>query len=190
MLLPRIGGITSLVHQTHLHHSVKMGLVWVRWVCGEYIEKGRQYTAICKRTRLEIRSLTPFLGYGSCTTLLQYSRYGTYMDFRSPLPVLFLRASIPPFTWTPQKWVEPGFNPLYTFHMRTLNRVQPAFYTRVQPTSKGGLNSHLSEFEVLEKNGRSRTNADQRRNPSCAERLERGQYPKAAPGFPLQRGSL
>ena len=29
-LLPRIGRITSLVHQTHLHHSVKMGLgtIW------------------------------------------------------------------------------------------------------------------------------------------------------------------
>ena len=69
----------------------------------------------------------------------------------------------PPFTWAPQKWVEPGFNPLYTFHMRTSNRVQPAFYTRVQPTSEGGLNSHLSEFEVLEKmadRGRMRTNAE------------------------------
>ena len=70
---------------------------------------------------------------------------------------------LPPFTWTPQKWVEPGFNPLYTFHMRTSNRVQPAFYTRVQPTSEGWLNSHLSEFEVLEKmadRGRMRTNAE------------------------------
>ena len=77
----------------------------------------------------------------------------------------------PPFTWAPQKWVEPGFNPLYTFHMRTSNRVQPAFYTRVQPafytrvqpTSEGRLNSHLSEFEVLEKmadRGRMRTNAE------------------------------
>ena len=47
--------------------------------------------------------------------------------------------------------------------MRTSNRVQPAFYTRVQPTSEGGLNSHLSEFEVLEKmadRGRMRTNAE------------------------------
>ena len=73
------------------------------------------------------------------------------------------KVSDPPFTWTPQKWVEPGFNPLYTFHMRTSNRVQPAFYTRVQPTSEGGLNSHLSEFEVLEKmadRGRMRTNAE------------------------------
>ena len=69
----------------------------------------------------------------------------------------------PPFTWTPQKWVEPGFNPLYTFHMRTSNRVQPAFYNRVQPTSEGGLNSYLSEFEVLEKmadHGRMRTDAE------------------------------
>ena len=87
--------------------------------------------------------------------------------------------STPPFTWTPQKWVEPGFNPLYTFHMRTSNRVQPAFYTQVQPASEGGLNSCLSEFEVLEKMA-SRTTVDRRRNPSCADRLERGQYPKAA----------
>ena len=57
----------------------------------------------------------------------------------------------PPFTWTPPKWVEPGLNPLYTFHLRTSNWVQPAFYTRVQPTSEGGLNSYLSEFEVLDK---------------------------------------
>ena len=47
--------------------------------------------------------------------------------------------------------------------MRTSNRVQPAFYTRVQPTSEGGLNSHLSEFEVLEKmadRGRMWTDAE------------------------------
>ena len=61
------------------------------------------------------------------------------------------RINSPPFTWTPQKWVEPGFNPLYTFHMRTSNQVQSAFYTRIQPASEGGLNSYLSEFEALEK---------------------------------------
>ena len=47
--------------------------------------------------------------------------------------------------------------------MRTSNWVQPAFYTRVQPASEGGLNSHLSEFEVLEKmaaRGRMWTDAE------------------------------
>ena len=47
--------------------------------------------------------------------------------------------------------------------MRTSNRVQPAFYTRVQPASEGRLNSYLSEFEVLEKmadRGRMRTDAE------------------------------
>ena len=47
--------------------------------------------------------------------------------------------------------------------MRTSNGVQPVFYTRVQPASKGGLNSYLSEFKVLEKmadRGRMRIDAE------------------------------
>ena len=58
---------------------------------------------------------------------------------------------VSPFTWTPQKWVEPGFNPLYTFHMRTSNRVQPAFYTQVQPASEvvhGKLGKHGCRCDV------------------------------------------
>ena len=93
----------------------------------------------------------------------------------------------PPFTWTPQKWVEPGFNPLY-IHLthaplepgstRVLHPNSNRFWRWVEPVSK--------RVRGVRKNDRSRMNVNRCRNRSSAERSERGQYPKGAPGYPSQ----
>ena len=55
--------------------------------------------------------------------------------------------------------------------MCTLNQAQLVFYTWVQPASKGGLNPHLSEFEMLE-NDRLQMNVNRLGNGSSAECIE------------------
>ena len=81
----------------------------------------------------------------------------------------------PPFTWTPQKWVEPGFNPLY-IHLthaplepgstRVLHPNSTRFRRWVEPVSK--------RVRGVRKNDRSQMNVNRCRNRSSAQRSERG----------------
>ena len=84
----------------------------------------------------------------------------------------------PPFTWTPQKWVEPGVEP--TSHLSHAH-LEPGS-TRVLHPSSTRLRRLVElvskRVRGVRENGQSRTNADRCPNPSCAERLEQGQYPR------------